>query len=51
MSDWGARFRVAQWEFKRFVKPNQMLVSFVSCADGWRWLRCFEPSKRSTRAP
>ena len=29
MSDWSSRFQVARWEFKRFVKPNQLVVSFV----------------------
>ena len=29
MSDWPSRVQVARWEFKRFVKPNQLVVSFV----------------------
>jgi len=29
MSEWPARFQVAKWEFQRFVKPNQLAVSFV----------------------
>ena len=29
MSDWSSRLQVARWEFRRFVKPNQMVVSFV----------------------
>ncbi len=29
MSEWPARFQVAQWEFQRFVKPNQLVISFV----------------------
>jgi ABC-2 type transport system permease protein len=29
MSEWGARLQVARWEFLRFVKPNQLVVSFV----------------------
>ena len=29
MSDWPSRLAIARWEFKRFVKPNQMIFSFV----------------------
>lgn len=29
MSEWSTRLEVAKWEFRRFVKPNQLLVSFV----------------------
>lgn len=29
MSDWPSRLQVARWEFQRFVKPNQLGVSFV----------------------
>lgn len=29
MSDWSSRFLIARWEFRRFVKPNQLMVSFV----------------------
>ena len=29
MSEWSARLQVASWEFQRFVKPKQLLVSFV----------------------
>lgn len=29
MSDWSSRLLIARWEFRRFVKPNQLMVSFV----------------------
>ena len=29
MSEWGARLQVARWEFLRFVKPKQLVVSFI----------------------
>jgi ABC-2 type transport system permease protein len=29
MSNWPARLEVARWEFQRFVKPNQLFVTFV----------------------
>lgn len=29
MSEWSSRLQVARWEFQRFVKPNQLGVSFV----------------------
>jgi ABC-2 type transport system permease protein len=29
MSDWPSRFVIARWEFKRFIKPNQLAISFV----------------------
>jgi len=29
MSEWPTRLEVARWEFRRFVKPNQLVVSFV----------------------
>lgn len=29
MSEWPSRLLVARWEFRRFVKPNQLAVSFV----------------------
>lgn len=29
MSEWPSRLQVAQWEFRRFVKPNQLVISFV----------------------
>jgi hypothetical protein len=29
MSEWPARLSVARWEFLRFMKPNQLAVSFV----------------------
>ena len=29
MSEWSSRLQVARWEFLRFVKPNQLIVSFV----------------------
>lgn len=29
MSEWPSRLQVARWEFQRFVKPNQLLISFV----------------------
>ena len=29
MRDWSARLLIAQWEFKRFVKPKQLVISFV----------------------
>ncbi len=29
MSDWSSRILIARWEFRRFVKPNQLMVSFV----------------------
>lgn len=29
MSEWPTRLLVARWEFQRFVKPNQLVVSFV----------------------
>lgn len=32
MSEWPFRFQVAKWEFQRFVKPNQLVISFVLTA-------------------
>ena len=29
MSEWPSRFEVARWEFQRFMKPNQLAISFV----------------------
>jgi ABC-2 type transport system permease protein len=29
MSEWPTRLEIARWEFRRFVKPNQLVVSFV----------------------
>ncbi len=29
MSEWPARLQVARWEFQRFMKPNQLAISFV----------------------
>lgn len=29
MSEWPARMQVARWEFLRFMKPNQLAISFV----------------------
>ena len=29
MSEWSTRFQVARWEFLRFMKPNQLAISFV----------------------
>lgn len=29
MSEWPARMLIARWEFRRFVKPNQMVISLV----------------------
>ena len=29
MSEWPSRLQVARWEFLRFMKPNQLVISFV----------------------